>query len=71
MMLIGSAEDFTVLANTYVSAGDKAVVHGNLIAKTYAPTGNGSTIHGDFRSGDVLAMASQSPVMHNRLPLAG
>jgi hypothetical protein len=70
MTLIVSAEDFIVLANTYVSGGVKAIVNGNVIAKTYAPTGNGSTIHCDFRSGDILAMALQSPVMHNRLPLA-
>jgi predicted acyltransferase (DUF342 family) len=63
--LIGSAADFTVLANTYVSGGDNNTVHGNVIAKTYASTGNGSTINGDFRAGGVLTLGDGATVDGN------
>jgi hypothetical protein len=63
--LIGSAEDFTVLANTYVSGGDSSIVHGNVIGKTYASTGNGSTINGNFRSGDVMTLGDGATVNGN------
>ncbi|SIS42252.1 PEP-CTERM protein-sorting domain-containing protein [Neptunomonas antarctica] len=63
--LIGSAADFTVLANTYNSGGDHSIVHGNVIAKTYASTGNGSTINGDYRSGDVLTLGDGATVTGN------
>jgi carbonic anhydrase/acetyltransferase-like protein (isoleucine patch superfamily) len=62
---IGSAENYSVLANTYVSGGDSAIVYGNVIAKTYASTGNGSTIHGDFRSSDVLTLGDGATVTGN------
>ncbi|MFT5760062.1 MAG: putative acyltransferase (DUF342 family) [Alteromonadaceae bacterium] len=65
LISIGSAEDFTVLANTYNSGGAGSTVHGNVIAKTYASTGNGSTIHGDFRSGDVLTLGDGATVNGN------
>jgi len=63
--LIGIAEDFTVLANTYVSGGDSSIVHGNVIAKTYASTGNGSTINGNYRAGDVLTLGDGATVNGN------
>jgi carbonic anhydrase/acetyltransferase-like protein (isoleucine patch superfamily) len=63
--LIGKAEDFTVLANTYVSGGDSSIVHGNVIAKTYASTGNGSTINGDYRAGGVLTLGDGATVDGN------
>jgi hypothetical protein len=65
LISIGSAADFTVLANTYVSGGDSNIVYGNVIANTYASTGNGSTIHGDFRSGDVLTLGDGATVNGN------
>ncbi|MFT5759219.1 MAG: hypothetical protein ACI9LM_003976 [Alteromonadaceae bacterium] len=65
LISIGSAENFTVLANTYVSGGDSNIVYGNVIANTYASTGNGSTIHGDFRSGDVLTLGDGATVNGN------
>jgi hypothetical protein len=55
----------SVIANTYVSGGDSAVVYGNVIAKTYASTGNGSIIHGDFRSGDVTTLGYGATVNGN------
>jgi carbonic anhydrase/acetyltransferase-like protein (isoleucine patch superfamily) len=63
--LIGSAESFTVLANTYVSGGDGSIVHGSVIAKTYASTGANSTINGDFRSGDVMTLGDGATVTGN------
>jgi hypothetical protein len=63
--VLAQAEDFTILANTYVSGGGSAIVYGNVIAKTYASTGNGSTVHGDFRSGDVLTLGDGATVNGN------
>ena len=63
--LIGTAESFTILSNTYTSGGSKSIVYGNVIAKTYASTGSGSTIHGDFRSGDVLTLGDGATVKGN------
>jgi predicted acyltransferase (DUF342 family) len=65
LISIGSAEDYTVLANTYMSGGDSNIVYGNVIAKTYASTGNGSTINGDFRSGDVMTLGDGATVTGN------
>jgi hypothetical protein len=65
LISIGSAENFIVLANTYVSGGDSSTVNGNVIAKTYASAGNCSTINGDFRSGDVLTLGDGATVNGN------
>jgi len=32
--LLGSAQDFAIVANTYNSGGNGSIVHGNVIAKT-------------------------------------
>jgi len=63
--LIGSAQDFAIVAFTYNSGGDSSIVHGNVIAGTYASTGNGSTINGDYRSGDVLTLGDGATVNGN------
>jgi hypothetical protein len=77
--LIGSAADFTVLANTYVSGGDGKTknliagdftVNGNVIAKTYASTGARSIIKGDFRTGDVLTTGDSAQVTGNAQSVA-
>jgi MYXO-CTERM domain-containing protein len=65
LISLGSAENFTIVANTYNSGGDGSTVHGNVIAKTYASTGNGSTINGDYRSGDVLTLGDGATVNGN------
>jgi hypothetical protein len=64
-LTFSSGESFTVLANTYVSGGDSAIVYGNVIAKTYASTGNGSIIHGNFRSGDVTTLGYGATINGN------
>ena len=63
--LIGSAENFTVLSNTYTSTGDSAVVYGNVIADTYATAGANTIINGDFRTGDVLTLGDGAAVTGN------
>jgi hypothetical protein len=80
LISIGSAADFTVLANTYVSGGAGGAaqdllsggytVNGNVIAKTYASTGAGSTIIGDFRTGDVLTTGDGATVTGNAQSVA-
>jgi hypothetical protein len=80
LISIGSAADFTVLANTYVSGGAGGAaqdlvsggytVNGNVIAKTYASTGAGSTIIGDFRTGDVLTTGDGAKVTGNAQSVA-
>jgi hypothetical protein len=68
--LIGSAEYFTVLSNTYTSTGDSAVVYGNVIANTYATAGANTIINGDFRTGDVLTLGDGATVNGNAQSVA-
>jgi len=63
--LIGSAQDFAIVAFTYNSGGDSSIVHGNVIAGTYASTGNGSTINGNYRAGGVLTLGDGATVNGN------
>jgi hypothetical protein len=63
--ILGSAQDFAIVANTYTSGGGGNIVHGNVIAKTYASTGAGSTINGNYRSGDVLTLGDGATVNGN------
>jgi len=68
--IIGSAEDFTILANTYNSTGDGSIVHGNVIADTYATTGANSTINGNYRTGTILTLGAGATVTGNAQSVA-